>query len=304
MLGNGFNYGWPPRVVSIRKRDKFESPVQIIDFDPPDRLDPLFLDHFQQLLELHKTIRMQLIPSLVNYEFFATNKTARDASGGRGDIAEDAVKRNTFLFTVLADFLSVSQHYRDFIYAWEVINEPVWDVCNLPFTPSEPPHIPYVQLNGMIAFITLALDWIKDKKFPSTVGHRYLSDLSILPTGTLPQFHYYAEHVGPFGDPPTLPTAHTAKAGIIGEFGALVGKGYESRQTPPKASYGSPWDQDFPDHRDRDPSRTVLERLSLIKLLGYDLALAWPDLDDKFTDDTLKISQDKLAQIKRFVSSV
>lgn len=48
----------------------------------------------------------------------------------------------------------------------------------------------------------------------------------------------------------------------------------------------------------------MLERLSLIKLLGHDLALAWPDLDDKFTDDTLKISQDKLAQIKRFVSSV
>lgn len=29
LLGNGFNYGWPPRVVSIRKRDKFDSPYRL-----------------------------------------------------------------------------------------------------------------------------------------------------------------------------------------------------------------------------------------------------------------------------------
>jgi hypothetical protein len=59
----------------------------------------------------------------------------------------------------------------------------------------------------------LAYCWITDKKFESTVGHRFLSDLSIMPKGSLAQFHYYAERVGPFADPAELPDSTSAKAG-------------------------------------------------------------------------------------------
>jgi hypothetical protein len=305
LMGNGFNYGLPPTVTYEGSRDAFGG-VELIDFNLPDRLDPLFLDNFQQLLEIHDEVKMQLIPSLISFEFFSTHETSINGAGGRGAVAAEAKKRNTFLFTVLGEFLRISDKYRKWIYAWEVINEPAWDVRNITWTLTGALfHPTFVSPRDMVTFIYLALAWIKDKKFESTVGHRYLSDLLQMPTGSLPQYHYYAEHSWPFTDPPQLPPSASAKAKIIGEFGALVGKDYETNQKPHKASYGSPWNKDFPDHRDRIPANTVYERLRLIKQLGYELALVWPDLDDAEVDkvDGLKISTEKLASLKRFVTS-
>jgi hypothetical protein len=306
LLGNGFNYGLPPKrrkeaywVVRARDYGSWE-------FDPPDRLDPLFLDHFRQLLEIHKEVGMQLIPSLVSFEFFATHETQKTAAGGRGDIAIDWQKRNKFLFTVLGEFLRVSNDYRSLIYAWEVINEPAWDVRNItPTLTGTQYHIPFVPQESMTTFIRLALDWIKDKGFESTVGHRFYSDLSLMPTGTRPQFHYYAQRWACLADPRKLPTAAEAKGAFVGEFGSLIGEGYETNQTPHKASYGQPWDTDFSDGRDKDPRNTVYERLLHMKKLGYQLALVWPEYADKSVDahDGLKISPEKLASIKRFVDS-
>jgi hypothetical protein len=311
IMGNGFNYGLPPQVTNppplfFGGDPSGRAPQSIVTFDPPDQLDPLFSDHFQQLLELHSSAQMQIIPSLLSFEFFSPETTSWSAAGGRADIATDAAKRNKFFFTVLADFLKVSDKYREWIYAWEVINEPTWDVSS--FTPPTTGGLPlyhpvYVDLDSMRAFIRLACNWIEDKKFQSTVGHRFQSDLSIMPTGTLPQFHYYSEPVAIFGDPRTLPASRDAGAGIVGEFGALVGKGYELNEKPVKASYGEPWDRDFPDHRDRDPAQTVFDRLTLMGQLGYQLAIVWPDLNDAQVDavDGLKISAQKLAQINKFV---
>jgi len=304
LLGNGFNYGLPP-VREAMRAPGLSGGVEAWHFEPPDRLDPLFLDHFVQLLELHRKAKMAMIPSLVSFEFFATDKTLRTTAGGRGEVATDWKKRNKFLFTVLGEFLRVSDGYRDVIRAWEVVNEPAWDVRSI-----SPPvwgyqfHEPCIRERDMNEFLRLACAWIKDKRFVSTVGHRFFSDLDAMETGELRQFHYYAERVAGQADPSTLPTASATKGAFIGEFGSLIGKGFELNETPRKGSYGQPWDTDLPDHRDRDARTVVYERLKKLKERGYQLAIVWPDLKDAKVDevDDLKLSAAKLASIKRFVA--
>src|SRR5215472_8517334 len=56
LLGNGFNYGSPPNTVDplfpwgmgggVMRGRSVPPEAPLIRFDPPDRLDPLFLDHF------------------------------------------------------------------------------------------------------------------------------------------------------------------------------------------------------------------------------------------------------------------
>lgn len=304
LLGNGFNYGVPPRKEVIRSPRDSTSAV-FWHFDPPEKLDPLFLDHFKQLLDIHREVKMKMIPSLISFEFFATDK-AEEGGGGRGEVATDWRKRNTFLFTVLGEFLRVSNAYRPWIKAWEVINEPAWDVRQItPFLRTGvAPHPPFVPQRDMNTFIQIAWHWIKDKGFASTVGHRFFSDLSEMPTGSLPQFHYYATK-WPLSDPGTLPKATDAKGAFIGEFGSLIGQGYETNQTPNKASYGSPWTNELPGGQDLDPKNTLYERLKVMKDLGYELALVWPEYEDKDINekDALKISPEKLTSIKRFFDS-
>jgi hypothetical protein len=305
LLGNGFNYGIPP-VKDVVRAPGISGSQVFWRFEPPDRLDALFLDHFVALLELHRTAKLKMIPSLLSFEFFATHETERNTAGGRTEVAVDWKKRNKFLFTVLGEFLRVADGYRDVIHAWEVINEPAWDVRQItPKLTGNTMHDPFVPEATMSEFLRLALSWIDDRKFPSTVGHRFRSDLKDMPTGTRPQFHYYAERVLGQADPPKLPAAAEAGGAFIGEFGALIGKGYETGETPTKAFYGKPWDTDFTDARDKVPQETLYTRLVKLKDLGYQLALVWPDYDDGALDahDGLKLSPPRLASIKRFVRS-
>ena len=70
----------------------------------------------------------------------------------------------------------------------------------------------------MSTFIREALNIIEAAGFPSTVGHRFLGDLtreslpgSAMPGGTMPQFHYYAKKAPSLGklqipgDPDAIP---------------------------------------------------------------------------------------------------
>jgi hypothetical protein len=305
LLGNGFNYGLPPTSLQTFSRDGTHSLVAETPwhFDPPEKLDVLFLNHFTQLLEIHKRRKMKIIPSLVSFEFFATHETRRTAAGGRTEVATDWKKRNTFLFTVLGEFLRVSVPYKELIYAWEVINEPTWDVRKI--TPKQTgyaPHGQWVDNRSMNTFISLALDWIKEKGFESTVGHRFRSDLLNMPTGTKPQFHYYAQNVLPLADPDQLPRSDQVMGAFLGEIGSLIGEDFEKNETPSKAAYGKPWKNEFKDGRDQDPQKVVYERLTHAKKQGYSLAMLWPELADKAVDDVdgLKITAQKLAQVKRF----
>lgn len=305
LLGNGFNYGAPPKEETARGPG-IGGGVSHWTFEPPERLDGLFIEHYVQLLEIHRSVQMMLIPSLVSFEFFATYETRATAAGGRGDIATNWKKRNQFLFTVLGEFLKASSPYKDLIYAWEVMNEPAWDIRN--YTPKNTGanwHEAWIDQDSLTTFITLALAWIEGHQFPSTVGHRFLSDLAQLPTGTKPQFHYYATKVGWFADPGQLPSAADARNSFVGEIGALIGEGFETHETPMKACYGAPWKGDFPDGRDLNPNTVVVDRLTYLNTLGYSLAMLWPDLNDPAVDkdDGLKLSAQKLAQISQFVNT-
>ena len=305
LMGNGWNYG--PLPTKETKTHYFPAVrTEVLwHFDPPDRLDPLFVSHFQQLLELHKSANMKMIPSLVSFEFFETDKTENTGAGGRVEVATDWRKRNTFLFTVLGEFLRVSNDYRPWIEAWEVINEPAWDVRMITPTLMSRPHDPFVDQASMNEFIRLSLAWIEDRGFPSTVGHRFFSDLSDMPTGTRRQFHYYADNY-PFADPTLgLPKASDTQGAFIGEFGSSVGEGFELNETPNKGHGGHPWSRELPKGEDKDAANTVYERLKVIKKLGYELALVWPDYNDGNIDsrDALKISPQKLQSIKRFHDS-
>ena len=112
---------------------------------------------------------------------------------------------------MLKPFLAVSAEpaLRKTIFAWEVINEPRWPLTNVSLInllPGVPPR-PHTSTLGndldqeeMSTFIREALNIIEAAGFPSTVGHRFLGDLtreslpgSAMPGGTMPQFHYYAK---------------------------------------------------------------------------------------------------------------
>jgi hypothetical protein len=123
------------------------------------------------------------------------------------------------------------------------------------------PHGPTVQESVMGDFLTEACKHIEAAGFASTVGHRFFSDLNDLPTGTKPQFHYYAQAV-PLGDPGDIPDA-TGEV-FIGEIGAST-------------SHGKPW----PALKGRDANDAksrIFERLKHVARKGYKLALVWPDL--------------------------
>ena len=300
LLGNGFNYGPVPQRKTLSLA--MGPVIDIFEFTPPPSLDPLFISHFVQLMEIHRRVGLRAIPSLLSFEFFGTYETSKNGAGGRYQIAEDSQKRDVFLRTVLDPFLSASASYRDLIYAWEVINEPAWTIRT--FTPeSIMGSGPWVSVDAMKVFIKQSTDLIERRKFPSTVGHRFRSDLEIFDHGTKPQFHYYARtFLGISVEPPRLPLSRDAYHAFLGEIGSTIGKGYEKNILPRRGQYGEPW----PGEPVKDPSfsgQVVYERLKTAKQRGYELVMLWPELEDSNVNDVdgLKISPDKLKQVRRFM---
>jgi hypothetical protein len=257
ILGNGFSYGAPrivrPRRVWLRS---------VATFEPPARLDPLFTDHFRIYLEKFREKRLQTIPSLVSHGFF---EATGGAWGNRQDVANDPRKREQFLDTVLGALLQESKGFEEQVYAWEVANEPYYNTTCLSPVGYTVPKDP------MIQFLKGALQRIEAAGFPSTVGHRFYDDLRTFPTGSKPQFHYYAKWLGsPFhhSDPRRIPPYAESKA-FIGEFN---GSDEQSWQWP---------DLDGRDHYERTTAaERTLRRLQLLESRGYPLAILWPDGGD------------------------
>jgi hypothetical protein len=244
-----------------------------------------------------------LIPSLISFEFFGDGSRASFgpvkaqpdqydfAPGGRSDIANHSGKRDTFLNTLLEPMLKISEQYRDVIYAWEVMNEPTWVTSS-----GSPGYGGHVTESTLTAFLQAAVDKINSHGIPSTVGHRYFSDLQKYPTGTKKQFHYYPKWYS--SDPDPLPTAPGA---FMGEVGS---------EHPGQYSHGTfdvdpsgPWP--LCAGLDKDPDQIVQRRLQLLEALKYELGLIWPDLnvnDDIFKNNALRLSSNKLNQIRKFTS--
>jgi hypothetical protein len=232
---------------------------------------------------------MCVLPSFVDFGAFRPRSLGHGA-GGRADIITNSSFRSQFL-DVLDTFLRISVPYADLIDAWEVINEPIWNMSALYGA-----GLAYMKMGGqyasdadvtdkdMVSFIKEALRRIEgfrsttgEQLFASTVGHRFCNDLSSYPTttGTLRQFHYYpqtytipvipglAPQPLPYYDPSPLPTFAQSDA-IIGEISCrLTGE-------------GEPWPE--LNRADTVDVRTAVhERLRLLNQKGYPIAYLWYD---------------------------
>jgi hypothetical protein len=118
----------------------------------------------------------------------------------------------------------------------------------------------------------------------STVGHRFHDDLSTFPTGTIPQFHYYAK----LFDDKKVPQAKDAK--FIGEFAPDVNELFFASV---RADQAAPWSELAQNDND------VFHKLKLLTTKKYKVAMIWPDMtgDDQ---DRLKLTGPAQQSLRRF----
>lgn len=311
LLGHGNNYGpspkhclrvppgQPPSIAMAARYPDF-------NFDPPTKLDARFRRDFTEILVRFQKAGMQIIPSLISFEFSSAlrytpgpGQTRNIGAAGRGDVIRDRAKSKIFLDTMLEELLQASLPFKNQIYAWEVINEPVWmylDFGANSFPRSSVPHIPEVTFGELRTFLEDAVQRIDKAGFRSTVGHRYFSDATRLPTGTAPQFHYYADNgVG---------RALTSALGYPMDPAKIAGsKLFAGNPKPFLGELGSdnnvglarPWASDFAASND-----TTRARLDLLAQEGCDLALIWQDRDPIATGDPIKLQQNTRQAIVGF----
>jgi hypothetical protein len=313
LLGHGNNYG--PSPIRYFRVPTGQPPgtamaARYLDynFQPPAQLDARFRRDFTEMLVRFQKAGMQIIPSLISFEFssalrFTPGPRVNIGAAGRADVIRDPAKRKIFLDTMLAELLQASQPFKDQIYAWEIVNEPVWmylDFGANSFPRSSVPHIPEVTLGELKGFLDDAVQRINNAGFSSTVGHRYFSDATRLATGTAPQFHYYADNgyaralTSALGYPmdPSKIAGSNLFAGnprpFLGELGSANNVGL-----------ARPWASDF-----AAASDTTRARLDLLAKEGCDLALIWPDRDPIGNDDPIKLQQNTRKAIVDFTGGI
>jgi hypothetical protein len=284
LLGKGTNYG-PAPTAAIGSTP---SPVAgggytygEWAFSPPTKLDKRFTRDFELLLKRFAKAEMQILPSLIDYQFGSDapldpscpspNGTV---SSGRADVIRDPDKRKIFLDTVLGNLLAVSSQHREQIFAWEVINEPFWLCRGYGALTSSGwlARRPEVTDEQMHDFLDDATKRIEAAHFSSTVGHRYFDDLDRWPTGSMPQFHYYAERS----------SLDSRASGYSNDPGQIRGSGLFSREPKPIVGefdssanrFGDPWAKDL------GPRDTTLTRLQLLQEQQCDTAVIWYDYSD------------------------
>lgn len=305
ILGNGNAYGPPPTPVPAlpTAAPGIAGAPDISpgdwSFTPPSVLDKRFRRDFAAVLAAFKNADMQLIPSLIDFKFgsnlYAGPNVNGTFYGGRADVMRDITKRGVFLDTVLAELLAASKDFAGQIYAWEVINEPFWLCHQFGELSGNPPfsRTPEVSIDQMKTFLIEATKRIEAAGFPSTVGHRYFSDLSVLPSGSTRQFHYYAKRPFPgYSDPSGIKDQHLftiSPIPVLGEFDSDLNL------------HSNPW----PDLKGGD---TTLARLRLLESVGCRLALIWPDLPDSdpviLSKDIIKLSEKTRMEIAAFTHGV
>ena len=277
LLGNGNSYGPAPTAHAVPtgqlKPGGRMTTYTDYTFTPPPAVDKRFRRDFEELLKRFQTAQLQLIPSLVSFEFGSNVKAGpgnnNTGYGGRADAIRDQAKRKVFFDTMLTELLAASKPYAAQIYAWEVINEPVWLCQNIGAlsNPMWAPHMPEMSWSTMNDFLKDAAQRIFNAGFKSTVGHRYYDDIARAEPGAIPQFHYYAEHqwyaVGQYkSDPANIKGAglfSTSPRPFLGELDSA-----ENR-------FGDPWTKDL------GSGDSTSARLRLLESEGCELVLLWPD---------------------------
>lgn len=273
----------------------------------PDALDARVTDQLASMFGAFADAKLLVIPSLIDFKAFGVRKLVGRASKAptngctdRHDIVNDNAIRARFFDQVLRPFLAISKPFRDVLYAWEVQNEPIWNV-NEPSLTSLVTDLERTAVGKtrvtrfkMQTFLQEAIDIIErfdvEPRFSATVGHRFVRDLDRFPTGQLRQFHYYPlKLLGLTVVDRTLPAAATTRA-FLGEIAAGI--------------HGDPWPElagaDSPQAGTR---ARVRERLRLAQHKGYQLTLLWPDADGRHPfpgPDPLKFSRAAQDGIKDF----
>ncbi len=268
-------------------------------YDAPRALHPRFTEHLVRMLKAFHDCKMQVIPSLLDFGAFLSKPSWES----RRAIAADPGEGARFMDTVLEPLLDASEgEYRNSIYAWEVMNEPVWATADIRACAARMSDRPLAR-RDMRAFLGGALARIERRGFPSTVGHRFAGDLSRFPTGSIRQFHYYPNRglLGLYAER-ALPPFRETQA-ILGEFA--------SELVPPASRLGVPWPEIERGAQEETASR-VAARLQLIEEKGYRLTFVWPDLDGTKLpdgtaahpggDDPLKLSAGAQEGIRRYQS--
>lgn len=244
---------------------------------PPKTLDPKYLVDLHAMFDALQSEEMMVIPSF--FDFMVGDVPLRDE--GRFRVITDPGLSAVFFNQILEPFVDVGKQYGSTVWAWEVINEPVW-LTNIIWPIDKSSHIPVMSREVLNRFLDEAIQRLSTKHVLSTVGHRYFDDLKVLSTGDVHQFHYYPAYkqgvVVPLTDPSQLPQYGSQTRAILGEFGA-------------SATHGDPWKE--LDGRDGAGAlERVLERFTAIAAKGYRLAMLWPDdvWDGVETADNLKLS--------------
>lgn len=296
LLGNAFNYG---------RRPLGPLPGGGFVFAAPSQAHPLFFSHFRAMLRIFKSNGMQILPSLIDFGAFYP----AGSGGGSGRTSILTSQRQIYLESMLKPMLEVAQEkgLEDTVFAWEVVNEPMWNTVALLVRP----HTDSIGFDTtpdiMSSFIKDCLKVIEAEGFKSTVGHRLFKDLKRFPTGMLPQFHYYANRTilgraSGVEDPDPLPSfddlakdQRTANA-FIGEFSAdKEGSGFFDK------GQGRAWPEC--QGRDQTVADAAFERLKIIARKGYKLAFVWPDRPDGTREndrDDLKLTAGAVASVAKF----
>jgi hypothetical protein len=220
-------------------------------------------DDFEFVLQTCAELKLQLLPSLIDFHFCFPGHVADENTGvvkcGRSDILNDAAKRRIFLDNVLEPLLDVSQKYSQTIYAWEPFNEPEWCTQKKGFTlfSRSKDLNRTVSLEKMREFIIDAVARVNHRKiFASTIGFAHWETIAAWEMAdcgiTLQQFHYYAQ------DNEQMPSSNADWNApcIVGEFATAV-----ERPWPELVASGT--------------TQAIPERLRWVAEKGYAGAFLW-----------------------------
>lgn len=279
---NAINWG---RLVT--RSDPFGG--RSVRLEPPPYLHPRFRFHLRHILRCCAAAKLKVMPVLLD---FGIGEPERPAVQRLSILSDDV-----FFDQVLEPLLEESKPYEDTLFAWELINEPVWLTTRyFPFRLSVRaprtwlPTGPLVSEGVLSRFLDEGVRRIEAAGFPSSVGHRFFRDLKRFPTGNRPQFHFYPTFFN--DDPRELPDALTTGLShppLLGEFGARADQGGGWRECKGR---------DFGGTRQR-----VFERLCAAERKRYELAMVWPDGPDPYRDevDPIKLSSDAELGIRDYL---
>lgn len=245
----------------------------------PPTLPSAMLQDFGRLLDVCLEAGVQLLPSLVSFEFFQPLVTLGPGASKRGRgcfvFGEQGEGVDAFLDATLTPLMQVSATRPGAVWAWELINEPKWAV---PGTGLQldgcTPTVRTVSAEAMSHFIARGVQRIAEAGFVATVGFaeaeaRWLTDEAwpVLRQHAEAGRYVHQRHHYPRGLGGCLPRADESPITpcLLGEFPTARPNGLD---------VGLWRDRELKESEAVD-ERRLHARLELIRARGYVGALPW-----------------------------